>query len=254
MSIAQPLQFPESSTEYRIPFWHAARVPVLFGPTRGQYWLPFSRGKLLRLLLGSYEADQTELMRKQLRPGSVLFDVGAAVGYYTVLASPLVGREGRVVSFEPDVRNAAYLRKHIAINRLTNVEVHQTAIGDRSGQAHFACGTGTGTGHLADSGAATVSICKLDDIVRRTRMPTHIKIDVEGAELQVLEGARNILTSARPTLFLSTHSPTLHEACCRYLSELGYSIQPISTSPKYDLGIVCTARQPQSNFMRRSAS
>lgn len=245
MSISRQPPVRNLITQYHIPFWHAVRILLILGPMCGRYWLPFSGGKLLRVLLGSYEPDQSSLIAKQLRPGSVMFDVGAAVGYYTLLASPLVGPEGRVVSFEPDAKNAAYLRKHVAINRLKNVEVHQTAIGDRNGQAKFTCGTGTGTGRLADSGAATVELCKLDDFVRHSAKPTHIKIDVEGAELQVLEGARNTLTTARPTLFLSTHGSTVHQLCCQYLTELGYTVQRMSSDPKCDSEILCTANDPQ---------
>jgi FkbM family methyltransferase len=230
--------------EYSIPFWQASSIRLLFGPLRGRLWLPFSRGKLLRLLLGTYEPHQTALFTQQLHSGSVLFDIGAAVGYYTVLSSPLVGQDGCVVAFEPDARNAAFLRRHVAINSLTNVEVHQSAVGNRNGRAGFTCGSGTGTGHLSESGPHAVPICRLDDFVHRSRQPTHIKIDVEGAEMQVLAGARRLLASAKPALFLSTHGPTAHQACCRYLAELDYSIQPMSPDPKYESEVLCTPRRP----------
>ena len=234
------------SSEYQIPLWQGVSFPLLFGKTRGRRWLVFSGGKILRLLLGSYEVDQTSIITQRLQPGSVLFDVGAAVGYYTLLAAPLVGPEGRVVSFEPDSKNAAFLRKHVAVNRFTNVDVHQTAIGDRNGQAQFSGGTGTGTGRLTERGNFTVSLCTLDEVVRHTRMPTHIKIDVEGAELRVLHGARNLLATAKPTLFLSTHGPRVHQACCRYLTELGYKIEPMSSDPHCDSEILCTADESKS--------
>jgi FkbM family methyltransferase len=243
MSINEPVPFCEQPGEYNIPWLHATRVPLLFGPMRGKYWLPFSRGKVLRLLLGSYEPDQTTMMKELLRPGHVLFDVGAAVGYYTVLAAPLVGDEGRVVAFEPDPKNAAYLRKHVAINRLTNVTVHQTAVGNLNGRAKFAGGSGTGTGRLTESGTTTVGICRLDDFVATAGFPTHIKIDVEGAELDVLRGARQTLTSARPTIFLSTHGSKVYHACHEYLTELDYNLLPISADPKYASEVLCLAKE-----------
>jgi FkbM family methyltransferase len=171
----------------------------------------------------------------------VLFDVGAAVGYYTLLAARLVGPEGHVVAFEPDAKNAGFLRKHIAINRLSNVEVQYSAVGNRTGHASFAPGSGTGTGHLSESGTTSVPICKLDEFVRSGPLPTHLKIDVEGAELEVLEGARKILTTVRPTLFLSTHGSTVRQACCQYLRKLGYHTRPMSTDPKYESEILCAA-------------
>lgn len=255
--VAPPLSRKPTAAEYRIASWEALRVPLWFGPTRGQRWLPFSGGKLLRLLLGTYEPDQTCWVASQLKPGNVLFDVGAAVGYYTLVASPLVGPEGLVVAFEPDPKNAAFLRRHVAINQLKNVEVHQAAIGDCTGQACFTRGTGTGTGHLDESGEATVTLWKLDDILEHTRTPTHIKIDVEGAELDVLEGARNLLSTARPTLFLSTHGAIVHQACCRFLAQLGYHIQPISADPRCDSEVVCIAKRSMSSgisALKRSAA
>lgn len=257
MSTVEPPPTRKSAVEYQIATWEAVRLPLWFGPNKGQRWLPFSGGKLLRLLLGSYEPDQTAWVTSQLKVGSVLFDVGAAVGYYTLVASRLVGPAGRVVSFEPDPKNAAFLRQHVTINQLANVEVHQAAIGDCTGQAYFTRGTGTGTGHLDESGEATVILWKLDDIIEHTRIPTHIKIDVEGAELEVLEGARNLLCTAKPTLFLSTHGSVVHQACCRFLLQLGYDIQSVSADPKCDSEIVCIPRNPGSigiSSQRRSAA
>src|SRR5688500_16975561 len=109
MVIAQSVPDAQQDAEYRISRLHSARLPLLCGPMRGKFWLPYSGGKLWRLLLGRYEPDQTAMMGRVLQPGHVLFDVGAAVGYYTVLASPIVGSHGRVVAFEPDPKNAAFL-------------------------------------------------------------------------------------------------------------------------------------------------
>lgn len=239
MTNAAPRPPAKPSREYPLPWWRTMRVPLLFGPLRGRLWLPFSRGKVLRLFFGTYEADQTAMISNYLHPGSVFFDVGAAVGYYTVLAAPLVGPTGRVVSFEPDPQNAAYLKKHVAINRFRNVDVRQQAVGNRNGVAPFTCGSGTGTGHLVESGSTQVAICRIDDVAGETGNPTHIKIDVEGAELEVLEGARKTLLASRPKLFLSTHGTEVQNACARYLTELGYEIRPISPNPKYESELLC---------------
>ncbi|MGE3780709.1 MAG: FkbM family methyltransferase [Pirellulaceae bacterium] len=230
---------PVAAHDYAISPLHASAVPVLFGPLTGQRWLPFSGGKILRLMLGRYEPDQSALIARSLGPGDVFYDVGAAVGYYSLLAARRVGEHGYVVAFEPDVRNAAFLRRHVIVNQLTNVELHQVAVSDRSGLEQFSRGTGTGTGHLSEMGDSCVHVCRLDDIVQDTPPPTHIKIDVEGAEQRVLEGAMGILVGARPIIFLSVHGPEMKANCQRLLRGLEYELEPMSQDPKHSDEWIC---------------
>jgi FkbM family methyltransferase len=204
------------------------RLPIIGGALRGRWWLPASRGKVLRILNGTYEREQTRLFQQHIRPGSTVLDVGANVGYYTLLASVLAGDSGRVHAFEPEPRNAEFLRRHAAINRRANVTVQQAAVSDRAGTARFDFGSGSGTGHLADAGAIEVRTLRLDDYCAEHGLaPTALKIDVEGAEVAVLEGARGMLERHRPVLFLSTHGPDVHRASLAILRGLGYRVAPI---------------------------
>lgn len=204
------------------------RLPVLGGPLRGRWWLPASRGKVLRILNGTYEREQTLLFQEHLRPGGTVLDVGAHVGYYTLLSSVLVGDAGRVHAFEPNPANAAFLRRHVEVNRRANVRVEQAAVSDRAGTARFDFGTGSGTGHLADGGALEVRTVRLDDYCAEHGLaPTAVKIDVEGAEVSVLEGGRDTLSRHRPVIFLSTHGLDVHRASLELLRGLGYALSPI---------------------------
>ncbi|MBW3630628.1 MAG: FkbM family methyltransferase, partial [Gemmatimonadetes bacterium] len=99
------------------------KVPILGGVLRGSWWLPLSPGTVARVLLGSYEAEQTALFREWLRPGDTLLDVGAHVGYYSLLGARLVGERGAVWSFEPNPSNSEWLRRHVRVNGLRNVHV-----------------------------------------------------------------------------------------------------------------------------------
>jgi len=217
-----------TASAYRIPFAHRLPIPIVAGAMRGQYWIPASGGKILRVLLGSYEREQTQRFQQWIRPGDVVLDVGAANGYYTLLAAQLVGETGQVIAFEPDPKNAAFLRQHIQRNGWKNVTVLQAAVGDREGVVNFACGTGTGTGRITSEGDRQVALVRLDDVTRDCASPpTHVKIDVEGAEMQVLAGAERLLREASPILFLSTHGVEVHQACCRHLEERGYELEPI---------------------------
>lgn len=204
------------------------RLPIIAGRLRGCWWLPASRGKVLRILNGTYEGEQTRLFEQLLRPGGTVLDVGAHVGYYTLLASVLVGGSGRVHAFEPNPRNADFLRRHVRINRLRNVTVQQAAVSDRAATARFDFGSGSGTGHLADAGALEVLTLRLDDYCAEHGLaPTAVKIDVEGAEMSVLAGAAGTLARHRPTIFLSTHGPEVHAASLGFLRGLGYRLRPI---------------------------
>lgn len=204
------------------------KAPILAGPLRGRWWLPASRGKLLRIYLGTYEPEQTGLFERHVRPGDTVLDVGAHVGYYTVLSAVLAGPSGAVWSFEPNPTNAGFLRRHVEINGLAQVRVEQAAVSDAAGTARFDFGTGSGTGHLSSEGAIEVRTLRLDDVcAAHGIVPRAIKIDVEGAEAAVLEGGVKTIESARPVIFLSTHGPEPHAACVAWLRGRGYALAPI---------------------------
>ena len=204
------------------------RLPIWGGALRGRWWLPESRGKVLRVLGGTYEPEQTRLFQEHVRPGATVLDIGAHVGYYSLLSSVLAGDAGTVWAFEPNPRNCAFLRRHVEINRRGNVRVTEAAVSDAAGRARFDFGRGSGTGRLSVQGAVEVETVRLDDFAREQGIaPTAVKIDVEGAEVQVLDGARATLAEHRPVVFLSTHGAEVHRAGMALLRELGYRFRPI---------------------------
>jgi FkbM family methyltransferase len=204
------------------------RLPILAGPLRGRWWLVQSRGKVGRVLAGRYEPEQTALFRRWLAPGHTVLDVGAHAGYYTLLSALLTGSTGRVWSFEPDPVNASFLRRHVRINRFEQVAIEQAAVSDCAGTAHFAHGTGSGTGHLDERGELEVPTVRLDDFCEQHDIAPHaIKIDVEGAELAVLAGGIGVIRRHRPLIFLSTHGEEVHTRCLELLGEAGYQLSPV---------------------------
>lgn len=204
------------------------RLPIVRGPLAGRWWLPASRGKILRILGGTYECEQTRLFREHLRPGDTVLDVGAHVGYYSLLSSVFVGDQGEVWAFEPNPQNAGFLRRHVELNRRGNVRVTQAAVAEAEGTARFDFGTGSGTGYLAEGGALEVRTVRLDDFCRDHGLRVSaVKIDVEGAEMAVLEGAAETIRRERPTIFLSTHGAEVHRRCLAWLRERGYALRPI---------------------------
>ena len=203
-------------------------VPLVIGPMRGYWWQLASGGKVVRLLLGSYEPEQSALFQEHIQPGQQVLDIGAAVGYYTLLAARLVGPAGSVVAFEPHPENLRYLRSHVRQNRLLQVRVLDLALADNSGTARFGGGSGSGTSRLQEGGEFEVDVRRLDDLVEEQGLaPQHVKIDVEGAEHAVLRGGEGLIREHRPTIFLSTHGPDVHGACCSLLESWGYELSPI---------------------------
>lgn len=218
-----------------------AVVPILQGRFRGMRWVVGS--SFPGCWLGSYEYPKRVLFERTLTPGSVVFDIGAHVGYFTLLSSVLVGPRGRVYAFEPLPRNLRYLHGHLRLNGLTNVVVIEAAVADMPGSAlldqgpkeargTFARLTTVGPlrGSLAGSGGPiTIRTIALDEEVSQGRLPPpdYLKIDVERGEMLVLSGARTLLREAHPTIVLSTHGPDVHEQCCAFLRSLGYELMPL---------------------------
>jgi FkbM family methyltransferase len=208
-------------------------VPVLRGPMKGRKWIVGS--SVHKCWLGCYEVAESLLLQQTIAPGSTFFDIGSQAGYYALLGAGLVGPRGRVFAFEPHPRNIDYLRRHVKLNHLTNITIVQVAVADREGTCSFASGINPESGHLSSAGDLTVKTVSLDDELSRGSIPVPdaIKIDVEGAELKVLQGARKLLVEKHPTIYLETHPwirefAPLHNQCCEYLKALGYQLKPIT--------------------------
>lgn len=204
-------------------------VPIVQGTLKGQKWIVGSSTH--GCWLGSYEFEKQELFVKTILPSNVVFDIGANVGFYTILASRLVREHGYVCAFEPLPRNLDYLKKHIQLNQCKNVRVFPVAVGDNSGPGCFEEGGDSSTGRLSlSSSGMAVSVVSLDDLFSRGEIPLPdcVKIDIEGAELQALLGARVMLQARHPIIFLATHGDNVHQQCCRYLADLGYQLTPIT--------------------------
>lgn len=221
-----------------------SQLPILQGKLRGKRWIVGSSTH--GCWLGSYEYEKQRLFEQLVVPGSIVFDVGAHVGFYTLLAATLVGPTGHVWAFEPVPRNLLYLKEHLRLNHITNATVVATAIADYCGVSYFDERSGSSTGHLAPQGRLRVPIATLDHLLTEGQMsmPTYIKIDVEGSELLVLTGAKTILATAHPTLFLATHGQTVHQQCCNLLSTLGYQLTALD-SERVETASEILARYPE---------
>jgi FkbM family methyltransferase len=179
-----------------------------------------------RCWLGFYEHKKQELISEAVRPNTVFYDVGANVGFYTLLSSVLVGG-GKVFAFEPHLRNLEYLKRHIALNHIKNVEVLELAIAHENGIALFEIEPTGSMGCLSSAGQVKVQTASLDCLLAQGKIlpPNYIKMDIEGAELLALRGGEHCIRQHRPQIFLATHGPEIHSECCRLLDGWGYECQ-----------------------------
>ena len=204
------------------------QMPIMQGRLKGKRWIvgSFNHG----CWLGNYEYDTRLLFERTITQGSVVFDIGGHVGFYTLLASELVGPNGKVFVFEPAPRNLFYLREHLRLNHVKNVVVIEAAVSDRSGVVSFDEGPHSSMGHIVDGGGSfQVNIVVLDELISSGEIPTpdYMKIDIEGAEALALSGAKSMLIKSHPTIFLATHGSGVHQECCHLLRSVDYELEPI---------------------------
>lgn len=153
--------------------------------------------------LGYYELRETRLLTRLLRRGDTFVDVGANIGWYTLLAANRVGATGKVFAFEPSDGVFSHLMYNVRASGYDHVVAERLALADRAGavQLRVAAGRGPGTASILPTAASgndameQVETIRFDDYWRERRIQSVrlVKIDVEGAELMVLRGMREAL-------------------------------------------------------------
>jgi FkbM family methyltransferase len=242
------------------PFVRKFSDPIEAGPAAGML---VSRACGRSFKSGAYERERWESLLPLIREGDVFWDCGAHHGYVTLVAARAVGETGRVLAFEPFGRNHWFLRRHIEINGLRHAEAYKIALSNREGRARFGGGTGSGTRRL-DAGREEVEVRTVDSLVERDALPapTWLKLDVEGAEADLLEGAARALVTVQVAL-VATHNPEAHERSLRLLESAGFACHIPDRSraalessfEKFDLEpeilALREARKPSSQVLKR---
>jgi FkbM family methyltransferase len=204
-----------------------AVLPILQGPGRGLKWIvgSYNHG----CWLGSYEFEKQTVLHEILRPGDVVYDIGAHVGYFAIIFGKLVGAAGAVYAFEPMRENYDFLLQHIAINNLSNVTAVCAGIAVSSGTACFMALHHHAMSHRTDSGPVRVPVYNLEEYVRDNHLPAPnlIKMDIEGEELFVLPSILEFVVRHRTKLLLSTHDNGSSGVLGKLLSSRGYSVRPL---------------------------
>lgn len=183
-------------------------VPTLIAP--GLLWLAWDDVCGDEVFSGAFENAERQFVSTFIRPGMTIVDVGAHHGLYTLIAARRAGRSGRVISFEPSPRERRRLKLHVLINGLWNVSIEPSALGASTGEQdlYLVQGRDTGCNSLRTPSVSgptvrlRVPVRRLDDVLaeRRVGRVDFVKIDAEGAELDILRGSANVLQESRPVI------------------------------------------------------
>lgn len=207
------------------------RIPA--GPLRGYRWFAHPDHQFW-MALGAYESETVRWLTHNLATGMTFFDIGANSGYFTLLGAKLVQPGGRVVAFEPVPLNVDVIQRQLSSNHLTaTANVQPVAVSNALGIETFTVSSVNANSHMTsvdaphtrsqEAQAIRVPTCRLDDwCAEHDTWPDVVKVDVEGAEALVLDGAIKVLAEARPRLIVSTHSAALRDTCSSKLGAAGY--------------------------------
>jgi FkbM family methyltransferase len=188
--------FPEMPIPLRLPF--------------GAWWLAGKSALDDEFIRDGFEDTELSFVKRLLRPGMTVLDAGAHHGLYTLLASKCVGRRGRVIAVEPSRRERTRLRLHLRVNFCRNVTVQSCALGNARGEADLFLVEGREDwcnslrAPQVDGRTVTVPVGveRVDDVLEQLGI-AHVdfmKLDVEGGELSLLEGASRTLVTSRPVI------------------------------------------------------
>jgi FkbM family methyltransferase len=243
----------------------------------GAWWLAENSALDRELIYDGFETAEAAFVARFLLPGMTVLDVGAHHGLYTLLASKCVGRSGRVIAFEPSSRERRRLARHLRVNRCGNVDVQSCALGDHAGEAdlhlvegaHDWCNSLRAPNVEEGTSKVRVEVRRLDDVLEGMSWPCvdFIKLDVEGAELSFLRGARRALRGdVRPAILAEVQdvrtAPWGYAAreIVRFLADAGYgwfdladdgSLESISSDlPCYDGNLVALPHERFEEFSK----
>jgi len=200
---------------------------------------------------GTHDPAVQKFLVSLLKPGDCFYDVGAHIGFFSILAAFLVGAKGKIVAVEPDRQNIARLREAIARNSLgSTIDIVEQAVWSHTGNVKL---RSVQSGPHSNSGMSKIVpwnaphsyeiACTTLDLLGGTHAPpTLIKIDVEGAESKVLEGAERLVMHSRPHLICEVHDPENCAFVEGWLEARGYGLRWLETSNEFSPQLVASPK------------
>lgn len=220
-------------------------ISIFDGPLKGYKW---STAYNYEYLTGDYEdRDTMETFCSWLTPEAVLYDLGANVGYYAFMANRYISK-GTIYSFEPLPANIEVFKTHLQLNKgmmaNNNIELLPYAVADTDKDVAFSNNDNAIEGntyiesvmHTGSSKNLVVKCFSIDSLLEQGyKKPDVLKIDVEGAEYDVLRGAEKTLRRFTPNILLATHDchlPGVQKQCVGFLQNLGYELTKLKSHNK----------------------
>lgn len=184
--------------------------------------------------LGTYEMELQQAVADWVKPGMVAYDLGANIGYVSLLLARAVGQTGKVLAFEALPANQERLSDNLKLNSNENIKLISKAVADKSGETTFMVHSSGGMGRLSGSTGSDsdpsntlkVDAVSLDEFVFHASNPPPqlIKMDIEGGEVLALSGMTRLLKEARPVLLIELHGKQAAEAAWQILPDANYSL------------------------------
>ncbi len=215
----------------------------------GRFCGPATDTSVFEMILqgnGTYEPRVADEIKKHLQPSNVFIDIGANLGYLTLLASPLVGPSGKVIAFEPATKTYNYCKKNIELNKLPNVKLYKNGIWSEKKTLTISNSAQLGGNHITDRGDS-IECIPLDAL---NLTPDLIKMDIEGAEPYALQGMMKTLERCHPVIIMEVNRHCLRtffqkdaEDLWQPLTDLGYEISVIPDGKRIEsieqLNVLC---------------
>lgn len=212
---------PPADVEFELGLPAGAKIALRYRETLG----------LSSLLYGTFELAELKFAEQVLSTGATALDIGANVGIFSVVMAAKAGANGRVFSFEPLPANVVRLKKNLRRNGLADSGVFAVALGQADGEMRLRLAHDPAypslhevEGGLADGTDVQVQVRRLDAVWEELGMPdvAFVKMDVEGAEADVLKGGARFLGTCRPTMLIEANSESQLAALRSILSAYGY--------------------------------
>ena len=260
---------PTPALAKRLELWKLFKANALRIPVRMRWYDGIKLGAILGndlsrcvYVCGSYEPNEFNYLAHYLQPGMVVVDAGANEGLYSLFASRRVGAGGLVLAVEPSPRELTCLRNNIARNHMSNIRVVPMALSDRTGRTILQLAEDEHAGQntlgefvydIQSAGTHEVEQISLDILLAQENVQRVdlIKADIEGAELALLMGAREILRRCKPTLLCETYGAALEHQnasaarMLEVLDDFGYRL--LSFDENTGLPVPWDRQQPLSH-------
>jgi FkbM family methyltransferase len=203
-------------------------------------------------LTGWHEKNSSKFIKKELKPGMHIVEIGANIGYYTLIEAGIIGENGHIYAFEPNPKNMSDFKINIALNNYNDlIEFFPFAIGSENTEADFYMADfgnlstfAKRDDNLCDYKVKKIKVVKLDDLLKDKKID-YFRMDVEGYETEVIKGMHNILSSPEAPygMFIEVHSELLHKLnssakeFLTNLSKYGYDVKKSFYRGKEDISV-----------------